>query len=238
LFSKITELKKKFYWYGFSTINIALNDNLLNMAAKSGCGMLFVGIESEDDKTLSLMNKETSRLKHEYTVNQLVGKIQKAKIAVFAGFIYCAESDTISSFKKRVSYINKSRFDAIHSSILTPYPGTKIYQDFKDSNRLYPQNYPEDWKHYNWKNLIIKPEFKVDFTEYSKIIKYGILKTYNPYRIILRAIRTYFRIRNLTITLHCLCTNIDYRNYYLNVNNSSLKRFYRFLSSLQKYFSH
>lgn len=232
LFSRMAELKNKIFWFGFSTINIAMNDILLAKAAQSGCGLLYIGIEAEDDKTLLLMNKRINILDKTATLNQLVEKIHKVKIGVLASLIYCAESDTIASIEKRAEFINKSTFDAIHSGILTPFPGTKIFKEYQDLDRLCYENFPEDWKHYNLKSITIKPDYDIDFSLYSSIVKKNILKPYNPVRILFRAIKTYTRTQNIIITLNCFSVNIKYRNYFLNKTDSKLLRFHDFLNNI------
>ena len=123
----------KLTWAGQCTINIARNDKLLKLIAKSGCRILSIGVESVSQEGLNDLNK--SWLKTNKT-SELLNKIRKAGIAVFSSIIIGTDRDTEESIRQTARFIIKNRISIPVFNILTPLPGTELYLKLKKENRL------------------------------------------------------------------------------------------------------
>ncbi len=71
-----------------------------------------------------------------------------------ASFVFGLDGDTRSVFKNTLDWIVKNRIETVTSHILTPYPGTKLYDDFVRENRITTF----DYSLYNTASVVFKPK--------------------------------------------------------------------------------
>ncbi len=144
----------KISWWAFSRADELLgHEDMVEAMAKSGCKMLFIGFESANDEALKEFKK---KLKSDVAFD-VVRLLKKYNIDVFASFILGALSDTRETiartvkFAKRLSSIGAS---IVQFSILTPYPGTRLFAKLK------PLLLTNDWRLFDGTHLVFKhPNF-------------------------------------------------------------------------------
>ena len=110
-------------WGSQSSIFIAKNMDLLNLAYKSGCRALLIGFESIYQTSLQEMHKK-------YNVNEyekLIGNIHKAGIAIDASLIFGFDNEKESVINETVDFLIKNEIELAQFSVLTPYPGTTLH---------------------------------------------------------------------------------------------------------------
>jgi len=153
LFKALIPLKIK--WAGQASLNLATKDpKLLKLARKSGCIGLFVGLESVNN-----LAAETHGISKKLGSTSLDEMAQKIKmllshgIIVQSSIIFGLDSDDIHTFEKSVNFLKKNNVSYSSFCILTPYPGTKLYERFKKEGRLLH----EDWSQYNNQHVVFKP---------------------------------------------------------------------------------
>jgi radical SAM superfamily enzyme YgiQ (UPF0313 family) len=108
---------------------------------------LFVGLESFSADALFDAGKSVNRAED---YRELVGKIHRHGIMVQAGIIFGFDSDTKDVFDKALTACEKLGLDGATVSILTPFPKTPIYEQFKREGRLLS----EDWSRYDSKTAV------------------------------------------------------------------------------------
>jgi radical SAM superfamily enzyme YgiQ (UPF0313 family) len=137
-------------WQAGVNTREAHNDELLKLAAESGCYMLSLGFESISRETLRSVHKfQNSPEKY----MELVEKIQSYGILVFGLFMFGFDGDDPSVFEETVNFNIAANFDACAYSIMTPYPGTITWYEMMKEGRI--TNY--DWDMYNQGNVVFKP---------------------------------------------------------------------------------
>jgi len=118
-----------FRWWAFARADELLNkEDLLEAMSKSGCKMLFIGFESAEDKVLKEYKKGLSSS----IAFEIVKLLKKYKIDVFASFVLGALSDTRETIMKTIQLAKKLKASIVQFSILTPYPGTSLYEKLKE----------------------------------------------------------------------------------------------------------
>lgn len=128
------EIKKlNMQWMSQCAIDIARDDDLLALAAESGCVLLSFGLESITPASLASLNKSWSK-PGDYL--PLIEKIAAAGIDVATEMIVGVEHDTPTSLRATIDFIFQSRIIAPKFYILTPIPGTDLYHQYRDENRL------------------------------------------------------------------------------------------------------
>jgi len=149
LFSLLKDFRVK--WLSHASLNIAENDMLLKKAAESGCYGLFIGFESLSQKTLQSYHK-TSNQVHRY--RDLIRKIHDQGIGIEGSFILGSDDDDDSSFRQVLDFCEETKIDAAVFAILTPYPGTRIYEQYVQENRILSR----DWDLYDMGHVVFRPK--------------------------------------------------------------------------------
>lgn len=136
--------------WGTSSRVDTLSRALVEKMKKAGCWILFLGIESGCQKILDAVGKRI-------TVEQArkaVKIVKDAGIRVLGSFIIGFLQDTTETIKETIKFAKSLNLDYAEFSILTPYPGTPIFDYAKENNMLLT----EDWSRYTAIEPIVKIE--------------------------------------------------------------------------------
>jgi radical SAM superfamily enzyme YgiQ (UPF0313 family) len=140
LFSALEGLKIN--WGGQASISFVKNRALLDLAAKAGCQGLFIGLESVSEKKMERMNKSMRNMRDtEDAVRRIIDK----GILLHASIVFGFDDDDLSIFDETLEFLYRTRIPSATFNILTPYPGTELYDQLKSENRLLT----EDWIFYD-----------------------------------------------------------------------------------------
>jgi len=157
LFKGMIERGIKKDWYCQASLNIADNEEVLKYMAESGCRMILIGIESEKQEQLQEVNKKLNLKMGIEKYQEIFDRIHKHGISVLGALIYGLDSDTREDLFKRTKFAIESGMDAMQATIVTPLPGTGLFERMKESGRLLYTNYPEDWKYYHFLEVVHQP---------------------------------------------------------------------------------
>ncbi len=149
LFREMIPLRKKWSCQGDSLI--ANDKELLSLAAESGCQWIFIGIESISEKNLTKMRKSFNKVRQ---YKESFKKIHDAGINIFGSFIFGLDDDDKNVFKDTVDFAIDVKLDAANFYILTPLPGTKLFQEMKEAGRLLHTQ----WDKYDANHVVFKPD--------------------------------------------------------------------------------
>jgi len=125
--------KHPFFYTTQASINLADDEELLQMMVSSGFGSVFVGIETPNEKSLVECNKSQNQNRD---LVAAVKKIQNNGLEVQGGFIVGFDSDPLSIFKSQINFIQQSGIVTAMVGLLNAPPGTRLYQRLKKENRL------------------------------------------------------------------------------------------------------
>ncbi len=116
-----------------ASLNLAQDDELLQLFTEANFGWVFIGIESPDEESL----KET--LKFQNTRSDILSSIQHVYsygIEVLAGFIIGFDNDTVKTFDLQYNFIQNSGIQAAMIGLLTAVPKTPLYERLEKDGRL------------------------------------------------------------------------------------------------------
>ena len=139
LFRALVPLKKK--WMGMTCLTIAEDDELLELAAASGCGGLLIGFESISPASLATVGKKINVV-DEY--QDVIRKIHSKKIGIHGFFIVGLDEDTEEVFMRTVRFAQKMRLESAGFAYPTPLPGTAFYESLDKDGRIITR----DWSRY------------------------------------------------------------------------------------------
>jgi len=128
--------KQKKYPFSFfteSSINLADDDELMELMTEAGFNRVFIGIETPHEDSLVECNKVQNSQRD---LAAAVKKIQNHGFEVQGGFILGFDSDPASIFKKQIQFIQKTGIVTAMVGLLNAPKGTKLYQRLKKENRL------------------------------------------------------------------------------------------------------
>ena len=147
----MTELSKlNIMWAGSATINAAYDKEIMELARKSGCAGLLVGLESLNKDTLRKSQKgfnDPNKYKEAIAIMQSYG------LSVNGCFVLGMDGDTeelLLSLPDQVKYLN---LNLARFSILTPVPNSKLYKRLEEEGRLLTK----DWSKYNQHQAVFEP---------------------------------------------------------------------------------
>ena len=160
LFTRMIPLKKQ--WFSQCEIGIAEDDELMHLARRSGCRGLFIGFESLSQQSLSTWKKHCNR-KKDYL--ELVRKIHRAGIGIFAAFVFGSDEDGPDVFANTLDFLLESNIEVLQSTRLTPFPGTPLFEKMSKEGRIFDK----DWSHYDFFHVVHEPH-KMN----SETLHYGI----------------------------------------------------------------
>jgi radical SAM superfamily enzyme YgiQ (UPF0313 family) len=148
LFEALIPMKIK--WGSQASLELICKDEeLLRLAARSGCISLFVGFESVDQETLNKAHKSFNKVHH---FDAHIAKMRKVGINVVGAFIFGFETDTMQTFQNTLDFVTRNRLSMVNTGIMTPFPGTEIFQKTEREGLLTDRN----WEHYTGGNLVWK----------------------------------------------------------------------------------
>jgi radical SAM superfamily enzyme YgiQ (UPF0313 family) len=150
LFKGMVDRGIKKLWTSQASLNFADNEEVLYWARKSGCVMILMGIEAETALALKSVRKNLNLKRGVASYEEVFRKMHKHGIGVLATIIFGLESDKKEDLYARRDFLKKSSIDMFQCTILTPLPGTVLFDRMKEQNHIVLDNYPNDWQQYHF----------------------------------------------------------------------------------------
>lgn len=138
------------YWGSQSTVDIGEDEELVKLAAKSGCFGLFIGFESISPDNLKDIGKTHNHIE---SYKKTIRLLHQNGIGVEGGLMFGFEQDTPRIFKETLTFLKDTNLDSFLSIYLTPIPGTNMYDEFQKQKRLIV----DDYSKYDFRHLVFRP---------------------------------------------------------------------------------
>ena len=132
---------------GAATVKSILEGDLIEKAATAGLRSLFVGFETFSQENLKQSNK-IQNLKQDY--EQAVQRLHESGIMINGSFVFGLDSDDKDVFKRTVDWGVKNAITTATYHILTPYPGTRLYNSMLENGRILTN----DWDLYDTRHVV------------------------------------------------------------------------------------
>jgi len=205
LFKALVPLKVQ--WYGLATVLLANDSELLELAGRSGCKGLLMGLESISPQNLRESRKGFNSPEKFVRV---VERLHEHGIALQGCFVFGLDHDEPDVFLKTAEFAVQAKIDLPRFAIVTPFPNTALYKRLQAEGRILTRN----WELYDGQHVVFRPA-KLSIKELQQGTELAWKHAYSC-RSIVR------RIRHSPAPWPVkLGTNLGYRFY---VNN--LSRFY------------
>jgi len=137
-------------WVGQGDLSMAKDEELLTLAARSGCTAMFIGLESLSQDSLAAANKRTN-IGVDY--ERAVTTIHRHGIDIIGSFVFGLDPDQPEVFRQTVDFAERVKLAAAQFAALTPFPGTPLYDQLKKENRITNP----DWSAYTMGHVVYQP---------------------------------------------------------------------------------
>ncbi|MEA1935700.1 MAG: radical SAM protein [Thermodesulfobacteriota bacterium] len=176
LFRALVPLKIK--WFSQASLGIVKDRELLYLAQRSGCKGLFIGFESLSQENLEAMGKS---MNHADDYKEAIKMIHDYGIGIQGSFIFGTDYDDSSVFSDVIRFIEKTHLEAVLFSVLTPFPGTRVYETLLRENRIIDTN----WEKYDMNHVVFRPK-KMTPRELQDGFNWAYRKLYGHRSILVR----------------------------------------------------
>lgn len=130
--------------------DVARDKELLGLMSKAGCSVVCVGFESVNIKTLRAYQKKQSL----EDIISAIGSFHRNRIKIHGMFVLGSDDDSERTVWDTLKFAIRQKIDTIQMSILTPFPGTKVYADLKEQGRIFSL----DWDLYDGQHIVFTPK--------------------------------------------------------------------------------
>jgi radical SAM superfamily enzyme YgiQ (UPF0313 family) len=137
-------------WQAAGTVAAVLKPGLLEKAAQSGLRSLFIGFES-----LNVLNVASYHKQHNLGLDygKAVARLHDLGVMINSSFIFGMDHDGPDVFERTVAWAIENGIETATFHILTPYPGTVLFDRLKKQGRILHQN----WDLYDTRHAVFKP---------------------------------------------------------------------------------
>jgi radical SAM superfamily enzyme YgiQ (UPF0313 family) len=197
LFKSMIPLKR--HWFGLVTSAIGIDDEMIKLFRQSGCKGLLIGFESVSGQTQKFINKGVNR-QADYA--EVMKKLHDAGILIQGCFAFGGDDEDSDVFAQTVELADKIKIDLPRYSILTPFPGTRLYRDLEAQGRIIERN----WAMYDVEHCVFRPKL-MSKEQLETGIEWAWRQSYTFKSIVTRLAP--FKVKPL-ISIGC---NLGYRTY-------------------------
>lgn len=202
LFSALIPLK--LHWYGLSTVLLADDDELLELASRSGCRGLLMGLESISNTNLRESGKGFNSPEK---FARVVQRLHDHGIALQGCFVFGLDDDDPDVFLRTAEFAVQAKVDLPRFAVVTPFPNTPLYLRLQAEGRILTR----DWELYDGQHVVFQPK-RMSVQQLQEGIETAWKYTYNVRSI-------FHRIRHSPAPLAVrIGTNLGYRFYAHNLS--------------------
>lgn len=120
-------------WMSQATLDLAADERLLALAARSGCRVLSFGIESTSEASLAWAGKGFN---HPARYGEAIRRVRAHGIEVSTEMMVGLDGDDAGVFDRTVAFLMEHRISVPRIHIVTPVPGTPLWAELERDGRI------------------------------------------------------------------------------------------------------
>jgi radical SAM superfamily enzyme YgiQ (UPF0313 family) len=152
--------------------DLARRPELVRQMRRQGCEWVYVGLESINPDSLKEMQKGQTV----EDIRNAIKIFRRCGICVHGMFMFGSDPDTPDVFRSTVDFARTCRLDTVQFNILTPLPGTRLYEKIEREGRLLHR----EWKYFDGLHAVFQPKHMSAYDLQSGMI--ACLKRFYTYR--------------------------------------------------------
>lgn len=168
-------------WSAMTRVDVCRDPEMLELMKRSGCGYVYLGLESVNPDTLKKYRKGQ-------TVEDIANAVRQYHrhgISVHGMFMAGSDDDDDRTVFETVRFARKVQLDTMHFTIVTPLPGTDFYRDLSAEDRIFDL----DWSHYDGLHAVFRPRNMSPAQVQRGALVDSMRKFYTPWQFCRAALR-------------------------------------------------
>lgn len=133
----------------FGRTDMAKDEELLQLLHDAHLNRVLIGIESLNQKALDRVNKGQNI----QDIRDAAKACADHGIRLIASIVLGIDDDSIEDIHRSVAFAKSVNAYQLQCAILTPYPGTPVYEQFEREGRMLTH----DWEQFDMMNVTFKP---------------------------------------------------------------------------------
>jgi radical SAM superfamily enzyme YgiQ (UPF0313 family) len=141
-----------------ASLNIADDRDVLVALKRSGCMTVLIGFESISEESLRVMRKGINLKIGVAHFKEKVARLHEHGLASSGTFMFGNDGDGPDIFERTVEFVLEAGIDVAHFGLLTPLPGTDLYDRLAREGRLLYTDFPADYARYDLQTAVFRPQ--------------------------------------------------------------------------------
>lgn len=180
------------------SLNLADDEELLNLMQDAGFSSVFIGLETPSKKSLEECGKFHNKNRD---MLQDIKKIHSYGLEVYGGFIVGFDQDDETIFDTQFKFIQEAGIVVATIGLLNALPGTKLYYRLKEENRLTNESSGDNMDYST--NFIPKMNKNLLVSEYKKLL-HALYSVENYYNRVFNFVKEYKQHSKGALNLYSL----------------------------------
>jgi anaerobic magnesium-protoporphyrin IX monomethyl ester cyclase len=130
----------------------SITENLLKTMKASGCVRIHYGLETADFEMFNRVAKPGKQLDDAV---EIIKRTKECGIVPHTHLIVGLPGENWDTIHRTVNFLKRNRIPSVQASIITPYPGTRFFEEMKDRGLILTY----DWSQYTGSNPVVRTEY-------------------------------------------------------------------------------
>ena len=198
-------------WSAQVRTDVVRDPELLELMRRSGCELVYLGLESVNQATLDAYEKSQSVT----DIERAIKVLHEYGIRSHGMFVLGADTDTVQTVRDTVKFAMKNHIDTVMLNILTPLPGTPQFEELDAAGRIFDKR----WHLYDAHHVVFTP---AQMTPYELQIE--VLRGYTRFYSLRQWLRYVFTFRFTKQLLFHSWGMVIIRNWRRDARNKAFIR--------------
>ena len=157
-------------WSAQVRADVVKDPELLDLMRRSGCKIVYLGLESVNQETLDRFEKSQTVADIENAIKVL----HDYDIKSHGMFVLGADDDDVQTVRDTVTFAIKNKIDTVMLNILTPLPGTLQFREFDEAGRIFDKR----WELYDAHHIVFEPARMTPYELQIEVLR-GYMRFYS-----------------------------------------------------------
>lgn len=150
-------------WSAQVRTDVVRDPELLDLMQRSGCCRVYLGLESVNQATLDNFQKSQTV----EDIVQAIDRLHEYGINSHGMFVLGADDDNKRTVRDTVDFALKHRIDTVMLNILTPLPGTPMYETLDEQGRIFDKR----WHLYDAHHVVFTPKNMTPYELQKEVVR-------------------------------------------------------------------